>query len=93
MVYDGHCKSGTSKKDSCNYVFELIKSDELPDNYKKSTVRPRKYTAEEKWQKQLQMHKNWCKQKCTCLKCDILIKNGSKYIHNKLYCPKIKYNT
>lgn len=38
MVCEGlnYCKCGNSKIDGCNYVFEYIEHDELPDNYKKS---------------------------------------------------------
>ena len=53
----------------------------------------RKYTAEEKKkQKQKQMQKIWCK-KYICSKFGKQLKNGSEYMHNRLYCSKIIYNT
>ena len=45
MVCEGinNLQTGISKKGDCNYVFDYIKSDELPDDYKKSAnIRPRK---------------------------------------------------
>ena len=59
MVCEGinNCKSGISKKDGCSYIFEYIKEDELPDNYKKSAnIKPRRVSDEEKKQHRLE----WC---------------------------------
>ena len=82
MVVEGrnNCKSGISKKDGCSYTFEYIKEEELPDNYKKSAnIRPRRVTDEDKRKRDHE----WRNKEYKCLKCSKVIKNGSKYIHNK----------
>ena len=86
MVCEGinNCKSGTciSKKHGCSYIFEYIKEDELPDNYKKSAnIRPRRVSDEEKKQHRLE----WCNKEYKCPNCNKVYKNGYKYIHKK-YC-------
>ena len=65
MVCEGlnNCKSGISKKDGHSYVFQYIKQDDLPDNYKKSSnIRPRRVSDEHKKKKTYRSHKKMAKQ-------------------------------
>ena len=80
-----NCKTGKSKKDGKSYNFEYIKQDELPDNYLKSAnKRPRRVSDEYKKKKQMEYVKKWQHKEYKCLKCGKILKNGCKYIHNKI---------
>ena len=86
MVCEGlnNNKSGVSKKDGHSYVFQYIKQDDLPDNYKKSAnIRPRRVLEEDKKKHQLETTKKMQNKEYKCPNCDKTIKNGSKYFHNK----------
>ena len=85
MVSEGlnNCKSGISKKDGCSYTFQYIKQDELPSDYKKSAnIRP-KMSDEDRKKHNTEHIKKWQKKEYKCQNCDKIIKNGSKYVHNK----------
>ena len=85
MVCEGlnNCKSGISKKDGCSYTFQYIKQDDLPDNYKKSAnIRP-KMSDEDRKKHNTEHMKKWQNKEYKCQNCDKIIKNGSKYVHNK----------
>ena len=73
-------KSAVSNKNGHSYTFEYIKEEDLPDNYKKSAnIRPRKATDEE-----IKKHRlDWWNMEYKCLKCSKIMKNNSKYKHNK----------
>ena len=76
-----HYKSGISKKDGHAYTFLYVKEEDLPNNYIKSkNIRPRKASADEEKRKH---HREWYSKEYKCSKCDKVIKNGSKYKHNK----------
>ena len=84
-VSEGHhnCKSGVSKKDGCSYTFEYIKEEDLPKNYFKSAnIRP-KMSDEDRKKHNTEHIKKWQKKEYKCQNCDKIIKNGSKYVHNK----------
>ena len=86
MVAEGlnYCKSARSKIDGYSYTFEYIKKEDLPDNYKKSAnIRPKKYTDIEKKQKQKEHIRKWQNKKYKCPNRDKIIKNASKYSHEK----------
>ena len=81
-VCEGHygLKSGKSKKDGHSYTFECVKQEDLPDDHIKSkNIRPRKASDEEKRKHQFE----WQNRKYECPKCGKIIKNFSKYKHNK----------
>ena len=86
MVSEGvnRCKSGFSKKDGCSYVFEYVSGQDISDidNCKKSAnIRPRKVFDKKKHQ--MEVVKRWQNKEFKCPKCDKILKNGSKYAHNK----------
>ena len=86
MVCEGlnHCKSGVSKKDGHRYTFEYVKEEDLPDNYKKSAnIRPRRVSDEDKKKHQMEALKKWQIKEYKCPKCSKIMKNNSKYKHNK----------
>ena len=63
MVCEGlnNCKSGISKKDG--HVFQYIKQDDLPDNYKTSSnIRPRRASDEHKTKKHIEAIKKMANQ-------------------------------
>lgn len=81
------CKSGISKKDGCKYVFEYVKKEDMPEDYKKSSKlgqnRQILLSDEEKRKHQNEAMKKWQQKEYTCLKCNKMMKNNSKFIHNK----------
>ena len=78
-------KSGRSKKDGKSYKFEYVKEEDLPDNYLKyANKRLRRLTVEEKKKSHYEACKKWKKKEWKCPRCDKIIKNNSKYIHNKI---------
>ena len=78
------CKTGISKKDNHHYKFEYIKSDELPDNYKKSANnRPKRVSDEERKKHQMEAVKRWQNKEYECSRCNKTFKNSYKYAHNK----------
>ena len=86
MVCEGinNVKSGISKKDGQHYKFEYINQDDLPDNYKKSAnKRPQRVSDEDKKKNQMEAMKKWQNKEYKCSRCNKVMKNGSKYIHNK----------
>ena len=86
MVSEGtnNYKSGVSKKDGCKYVFEYVNEQDMPDNCKKSAnIRPRKVLDEYKKKHQLEAVKRWQNKEFICPKCGKILKNSSKYVHNK----------
>ena len=87
MVSEGlnNNKSGVSKKDGHmhSYVFQYIKQDELPSDYKKSAnIRP-KMSDEDRKKHNTEHIEKWQKKEYKCLNCNKVYKNGYKYIHKK----------
>ena len=73
-------KSSLSKKDGYRYTFEYVKEEDLPDNYMKSlNIRPRKVSDEDK----IKHKRGWWNKEYICQKCSKIMKNNSKYKHNK----------
>ena len=73
-------KSGKSKKDGCSYTFEYVKEEDLPANYIKSlNIRPKRVSEKDKKKRQ----REWWKKEYICPKCSKVMKNDSKYKHNK----------
>ena len=84
MVWEGlnNCKSGVSKKDGHSHTY--IKQDELPSDYKKSAnIRPKRVPEEDKKKHQIEAFKKWRNKEFKCQNCDKIMKNKSKYYHNK----------
>ena len=79
-VCDCITKSALSKKDGHSYTFEYIKEEDLPVNYIKSkNIRPRKKTDKQIKERINNYHtKDW-----KCSKCDKVLRNYSKYKHQK----------
>ena len=65
-------KSGTSKKDNQKYRFEYVRKEEMPDDFFKSANIRRKRVSVE-----------WRHREYTCLICNKVMKNSSRYLHNK----------
>lgn len=85
MVCEGlnNCKSGISKKDRHSFVFQYIKQDDLPDNYKKSSnIRPKRFSDEEKKKRQMEAMKKWQNKEYKCPKCGKAL-NNYKYVHSQ----------
>ena len=80
-----NCKTGISKKDGCNYKFEYVEKNDLLDNYKKSVNKRPRLSDEDKKLHQKEAMKKWQNKEYTCPKCSTIMKNASKYIHNKTH--------
>jgi len=86
MVCEGYhgYKSSVSKKDGCNYTFEYIKEEDLPEDHKKSAnKRPRRVSDEDKKKHNAERVKQWQQKEWICSNCGKVLKNSHKSIHNK----------
>ena len=86
MACDGinNVKSGVSKNDGCHYKFEYVEKKDMPDNcFKSANKRPRKVPDEDKKKHQMESVKKWQNKEYKCSRCNKVMKNGSKYVHNK----------
>lgn len=86
MVCEGlnNCKTGISKKDNKHYKFVYVKKEDMPDNYIKSAnIRQQRVSDCDKKKHQMEAMKKWQNKEYKCPRCGIVIKNMSKYAHNK----------
>lgn len=86
MVSEGinNCKTGRSKKDGFSYKFQYVKKEDMPDNYiKSSNLRKNRVPDEDKKKHHMQAMKKWQNKEYKCPRCVKVMKNGSRYLHNK----------
>ena len=86
MVCEGLncCKTGISKQDKCQYKFEYVKKEDMPEDYKKSANKmPQRFTKEEREMNRKEAMRRWQQKEYECKKCGKTYKNGYKFIHNK----------
>lgn len=86
MVCEGinNCKSGISKKDNNQYKFEYVKKDDMPNNHIKSANKcPKRVSDEDKKKHQMEAVKKWQNKEYKCQRCDKVMQNRGKYVHNK----------